>query len=429
MSSTSARRGRIVDAMLRHGRVGRRKVVRSAEVVVSRGRGSYVYGEEGERYLDAVSGFGVASLGHSHPAWVEAVIAQADRLVINPFYGPELADYVTALSGLLPAKLGQVALYSGGAEAVEAAIRLAQTSRGKPGIVTFSPGFHGKTTVGVRYSSDPTSAEARLLAPDWFRVMPFPACERHDAVSYPECRESAEETLALLTARHDLDEVGAVLVEPILGTSGNIPPRRRFLSELRQLCDERGWALVFDELITGFGRTGTLFAFQAFEATPDILVLGKGIGGGFPLSAVCAAEELWEGSALAPPAATSSSFGGNPLACAAGLATLEIVADSDFMEQVRSVSDVAAHRLRELAEATDKVSGPRGLGLMLGFDLVDPTTGLLASEDACLAIFRACRDRGLLILADVPRVRISPPLTISTAEVHQLFDILSEVLV
>jgi 4-aminobutyrate aminotransferase-like enzyme len=396
---------------------------------VSHGRGSYVYGEEGERYLDAVAGFGVASLGHSHPRWVEAVIAQADRLVVNPFYGPELADYVTALSGLLPPQLGQVALYSGGAEAVEAAIRLAQTSTGKPGIVTFSPGFHGKTTVGVRYSSDPTSSEACLLAPDWFRVMPFPACEGHDAVSYAECQESAEETLARLTARHDLDEVGAVLVEPILGTSGNIPPRRRFLPELRQLCDDRGWALVFDELITGFGRTGTLFAFEGFEATPDILVLGKGIGGGVPLSAVCAAEELWESSALAPPAATSSSFGGNPLACVAGLATLEIVTDPEFLAQVKLASDIASHRLRELSGASSRVADPRGCGLMLGFDLIDPTTGSLASADACLAAFRACRDRGLLILADVPRVRISPPLTISAAEVHELFDVLSEVLV
>jgi 4-aminobutyrate aminotransferase-like enzyme len=219
------------------------------------------------------------------------------------------------------------------------------------------------------------------------------------------------------------------LVEPILGTSGNIPPRRRFLTELRQLCDDREWALVFDELITGFGRTGKLFAFEEFETTPDILVLGKGIAGGLPMSAVCAAEDLWERSALAPPAATSSSFGGNPLACAAGLATLEIVANDEFLEQVRLVSDVAAHRLRDLAKATNKVSRPRGSGLMLGFDAVDPTTGLLASEDDCLATFRACRDRGLLILADVPRVRISPPLTISTAEVNELFDILSEVLI
>jgi 4-aminobutyrate aminotransferase-like enzyme len=428
MSGAEARVARILDSIRRHSRAGRRKGVQAAGVVVSRGEGSHVFGESGERYLDAVSGFGVASLGHSHPHWVEAVIAQADRLVVNPFYGPELAEYVTALSGLLPRRLGQVALYSGGAEAVEAAIRLAQTSRGKPGMVTFSPGFHGKTSVGVRYSSDPSAAEARLLGPDWFRVMPFPACEQHDAVSYPGCRESAADTLAQLTERHDLEGVGAVLVEPVLGTAGNIPPRRRFLAELRQLCDERGWALVFDELITGFGRTGSLFGFEELGAVPDVLVLGKGIGGGIPLSAVCASEELWEASALAPPAATSSSFGGNPLACAAGLATLEILTDPGFMAQVRSMSAIAALRLRELAATSARVARPRGLGLMLGFDLLDPETGSLASEGQCLATFRACRDRGLLILADVPRVRISPPLTIAEAEVHELFDVLAEVL-
>ncbi|HET7443904.1 MAG TPA: aspartate aminotransferase family protein [Solirubrobacterales bacterium] len=403
--------------------------MRSTGIVVSKGQGSYLFGDGGERYLDAVSGFGVASLGHSHPRWVEAVVAQADRLVVNPFYGPELAEYVSALSGVLPPKLGQVALYSGGAEAVESAIRLAQTFKGRPGIVTFSPGFHGKTTVGVRYSSNPTSTEALSLAPDWFRVLPFPACEAHDAVSYSGCRESADETLAQLCRRPDLDDVGTVLVEPILGTSGNVPPRRGFLPELRRLCDERGWILIFDELITGFGRTGKLFAFEEFAATPDILVLGKGIGGGFPLSAVCAAGELWDGSALAFPASTSSSFGGNPLACAAGLATLEILTDDDFLAQVCTVAGVAAQRLRELAAASPRVSRPRGAGLMLGFDLVNPATGSLASGDECLVTFRACRDRGLLILADVPRVRISPPLTISESEVHLLFDLLSEVLV
>jgi 4-aminobutyrate aminotransferase-like enzyme len=428
MSAGQSRVTRILDAARRYGRSGRRKGVRDAGVVVSRGEGSHLYGESGERYIDAVAGFGVASLGHSHPRWIEAVTAQADRLVVNPFYGPELAEYLTELSSLLPSRLGQVALYSGGAEAVEAAIRLAQTAQGKPGIVTFSPGFHGKTSAGVRYSTDPDSAEARLLGPDWFRVEPFPACERHDAVSYSECREPAGETLARLTARHDLDGVGSILVEPVLGTSGNIPPPRPFLAELRRLCDERGWLLVFDELITGFGRTGSLFAFEEFGAIPDIAVLGKGIGGGIPLSAVAAAEGLWESSALASPAATSSSFGGNPLACAAGLATLEILTDPAFMAQVGSVSAVAALRLRELAAATPRVARPRGLGLMLGFDLIDTATGSLASEEECLATFRACRDRGLLILAEVPRVRISPPLTISAGEVHRLFDILSEVL-
>jgi 4-aminobutyrate aminotransferase-like enzyme len=428
VSGTRLGAARILDSIFRHGRVGRRKGIKAAGVVVSRGEGSHVFGEDGERYLDAVSGFGVASLGHSHPRWVEAVLAQADRLVVNPFYGPELAEYVRALSTLLPQRLEQVALYSGGAEAVEAAIRLAQTSQGKSGVVTFRPGFHGKTSVGVRYSSDPTSDEARLLGPDWYRVFDFPACEQHDAISYPECRESAKETLAQIIACSDLDEVGTVLVEPVIGTAGNIPPRRQFLAELRKLCEERGWALVFDELITGFGRTGSLFAFEEFGAIPDVVVLGKGIGGGIPMSAVCASEERWEASALSAPESTSSSFGGNPLACVAGLATLEILTEDGFMAKVKSVSEIARLRLRELADASARVARPRGLGLMLGFDLIDPDTGSLASEPECHTTFRACRDRGLLILADVPRVRISPPLTISAAEVDELFNVLFEVL-
>src|SRR5205807_1481028 len=133
------------------------------------------------------------------------------------------------------------------------------------------------------------------------------------------------EDIAAIAARVDLDDVAAVLVEPVLGTSGNLPPKRGFLAALRTLCDDRDWLLIYDESITGFGRTGELFAFQAFGAEPDVLVLGKGLGGGFPLSAVCARAELWERSALGAPSATSSSYGGNPIACAAGAITLEIV--------------------------------------------------------------------------------------------------------
>lgn len=187
--------------------------------------------------------------------------------------------------------------------------------------------------------------------------------------------------------------------------------------------------LVFDESITGFGRTGELFAFELFDVAPDVVVLGKGLGGGLPLSAVCASAALWNDSALASPSATSSSFGANPLSCAAGLATLEILTGDGFLDEVRSVASHAARRLAELADASPSVSRARGAGLMLGFDIVDPHSGDLASAERCAGVFRAARDRGVLLLADVPRVRLSPPLTIARGEVDELFDVLFEVLV
>jgi 4-aminobutyrate aminotransferase-like enzyme len=415
------------DAIRRHGGGGRRRIAQSADLVVERGEGPFLYGAGGRRFLDAVSGYGVASLGHSHPHWVEAVVAQAGRLAVTPLDTQELARYLSALAAVLPSHLDRVALFSGGAEAVEVALRLAQTAGAKPGVLTFRDSFHGKTAA-VRYSGDPTAAEGEALGVDWMRTARFPACRRHDAVSYPSCAESAEAALSALAERDDLEDIGTVLVEPILGTAGNVPPQRRFLQGLRRLCDEKRWLLVLDESITGFGRLGTLFGFEYFDVEADVVVLGKGLGGGFPLSAVCAGGPLWERSALGIPSGTSSSYGGNPLACAAGLATLEIVTGDSFLPAVRQVSTRSALRLRQLAERSAGIARPRGVGLMLGFDLVQPESGALAGRERCLAVFRECRDRGLLLAADVPRVRISPPLTLGLEEADQMFDVLEEVL-
>jgi 4-aminobutyrate aminotransferase-like enzyme len=419
--------GWVGDAIRRFSGGGIRRIAQSADVVIERGQGSYLYGTGGRRFLDAVSGYGVASLGHSHPQWVEAVVAQADRLAVAPFETEGLAQYLSALAGVLPVQLNRIALFSGGAEAVEVAVRLAQTAGGKAGVVTFQESFHGKTAA-LRYTGTPASAEREALGVEWMHTAPFPACHDHDAASYPDCEESPEEALSTLAGREDLKGVGVVLVEPILGTAGNIPPQRPFLRGLRRLCDEKGWLLVLDESITGFGRLGTLFGFEYFDVEPDIVVLGKGLGGGFPLSAVCADALLWKCSALGAPSATSSSYGGNPLACAAGLATLEIVTGELFLSRVRDVAARSAARLRQLTEHSPLVARPRGAGLMLGFDLIDPDSGAPADSDRCLAIFQGCRDRGLLLTADIPRVRISPPLTLELGEADEMFDILEEVL-
>jgi 4-aminobutyrate aminotransferase-like enzyme len=404
-----------------------RRIATSAAVVVDRGRGSYIYDTEGGAYLDVISGYGVAALGHSHPRWIEAITKQASRLAVTPLHTNGLADYLTALSEVLPEGLAQVALFTTGAEAVEAALRLTQTASTRHDVLTFHEGFHGKT-VGVRYAGDSTSGEALALRPTWIKTAEFPTCKHHGATDYHLCEESPSTVLKHIASRDDLGNVGTVLVEPILGTAGNLPPKKPFLAGLRALCDERGWLLAFDESITGFGRTGYLFAFEYFGVLPDVVVLGKGLGGGFPLSAVCASPALWDLSAYRAPSAASSTHGGNPLACAAGLATLEILTEEGFLAHVREVSRHAAGRLYDLAQRSKRVHRSRGVGLMLGFDLIDPDSAELASPEVCASIFRGCRDRGVLVLADVPRVRLSPPLTVTPAEIDHLFDVLCEVL-
>jgi 4-aminobutyrate aminotransferase-like enzyme len=416
----------VIDTIGRFAAGGARRIARSADLVVDHGHGSYVFARDGARYLDVVSGFGVASLGHAHPEWVKAVVSQAHRLSATPLYTGELAQYLSALAEVLPARLEQTAMFSGGAEAVEVAIRLAQTATGRPRVIAFNGAFHGKT-VGVRYTGSRDTDEARAIGPTWLTERGFPACELHDPLTYSACEESAADLIASL-AHEDPSLTGAVLVEPVLGTAGNIPPRRRLLRELRELCDQNGWLLILDESITGFGRTGTLFAFEQFAVQPDVLVSGKGLGGGFPVSAVSASQQLWESSCYAAPSATSSSYGGNPLACAAAMATLRIVSEESFLSQVRAVAAHAASRLVDIAARSPRIARTRGIGLMLGFDLIDPHTGDLADPKTCGSVFRACRDRGVLLLADVPRVRLSPPLTLTVAETDELFDVLCAVL-
>lgn len=415
------------DAIARFAGGGPRPLADALEIVAARGDGAYLFTATGARYLDTVAGYGVAALGHSDPRWVEAVVGQAESLTVAPIDTGELAEYTAALAAVVPGTSPQVALYSGGAEAVEMAVRLAQTRTRRPGVLTFAGGFHGKTAA-LRYTRDPRAAEARMLGPRWMRSAEFPLCEDHDAVDYPSCDEDGADAIAVIEAREDLDDVGTLLLEPIQGTAGNLVPPRGFLRALRSLCDERGWMLVLDESITGFGRTGRLFACEYFDAEPDVLVLSKGLGGGFPLSAVCASREAWAESALGAPSGTTTAYGGNPLACAAGRATLDIVTSDGFLPGVRDVGAHAADRLRALAAASSRVARPRGVGLMLGFDLVDPRSGELASAHDCRAVSRACRDHGVLTAAHVPRVRLSPPLTFTADEVDTVFDVLCEVL-
>jgi 4-aminobutyrate aminotransferase-like enzyme len=406
---------------------GPRPLAEAVGAVAGHGSGAFIRTTDGRQMLDAVCGYGVASLGHCHPEWVKAVTDQAARLTVSPLATTELADYLDALGNLLPHELGQIALHSTGAEAVEVAVRTAQTASGKPNVLTFTDGFHGKTAA-LRYTRDPLAPEATQLAPKWMLTAPYPCCEEHDAVSYPACAEPVEQLIEQLRSREDLAKVGTVLVEPVLGTAGNLPPRRAFLPALRRLCDDRGWLLIFDESITGFGRLGHLFGYETFGVQPDILVLSKGIAGGFPASAVCTSPQLWSASALGAPSATSSSYGANPLACAAAHATLKIVSNPEFLSHVRDVSQTSAQRIHDLQESRPEVARSRGIGLMLGFDLIDPSTGQFAAPDRCASVVRECRDRGVLVAAHVPRVRLNPPLTLSDKEAHRLFDVLSDAL-
>ncbi len=407
---------RVADTVRRLGGGGPRRIAESAGLVVTHGEGPYLVTDSGKSLLDFATAMGVAAIGHGNPVWARAIADQAQRLAACVLHTPEHATYLERLATVLPAGVDSVALYSGGAEAVEVAVRLAQSVSGKRNLISFSSGFHGKTT-GVRFSGGRFPDERVALGVDWVHSLPYPRCDAHDALTYGACEEAGAGALTTLNAAAaELDGVAAVIVEPVLGTAGNRPPQRRFLAGLRGLCDRQGWLLIIDESITGFGRLGRNFAVDWFGVRPDILVLGKAIGGGYPLSGVAAPRDLWDRSLFAERSATSSSYGANPLACAAGTAVLDVITSAGFLARVDSVGQRLARGLAGLQAASPYVSANRGVGMMLGFDLVDPATGALADPALCLRLFRRCLDEGILIVGDVPEVRLNPPLVLTAAQ-------------
>jgi 4-aminobutyrate aminotransferase-like enzyme len=418
----------VPDVIRRLGGGGPRRIADNAGLVITHGEGAHLVDTEGRRYLDFATAMGVAAIGHGHPRWAAAIAEQAARLAACVLHTPEHARYLEALAGVLPPGLERTALYSGGTEAVEVAVRLAQSVTGRRHLVSFTTGFHGKSA-GVRFTGRRHADERSWLGLDWVHDVRYPVCAGHDAVSYPACAGDGAAALRELdgyAARLD-GGVAGVIVEPVLGTAGNLPPEQRFLHELRTLCSRRGWLLILDESITGFGRLGRVFAADWYGVVPDILILGKAIGGGYPMSGVAAGDGLWDHSLFAEPSATSSSYGANPVACAAGLAVLDILAEDGFLENVREVGRRLATGLRRIEAESPYVAATRGVGMMLGFDLVDPDTGELAGPQLSQRLFHACLDEGLLV-AQVPRVRLNPPLTLRPAEADAALEALAAAL-
>jgi 4-aminobutyrate aminotransferase-like enzyme len=416
----------VPDTIRRLGGGGPRRIAESAGVVITHGRGSRLFDSEGRGYVDFATAMGVAGFGHAHPRWVAAIAEQAAQLAATVLHTPMQAEYLAGLAEIVPDGLERVALYSGGTEAVEVALRLAQSVTGRTNVVSFTAGFHGKTA-GTRFTGQRYSGERAALGIGWVHDVAYPLCTEHDALTYPQCAGDGAAALDELDRyAAGLDGgVAAVIVEPVLGTAGNRPPERRFLSKLRDLCTRRGWLLILDENITGFGRLGTHFAADWFSVKPDVLVMGKAMGGGFPLSGVAAPSSLWDNSLYAEMSATSSSYGANPVACAAGTAVLDIVREDGFLDNVRTVGRVLAEGIRQIEDRSPYVTRSRGVGMMLGFDFVDPSTGELAGAELCKRLFLDTLHRGLLIVGDVPGVRLNPPMTLSVDEAEQALDALA----
>ncbi len=407
---------------------GRQRISSLAGVAFDHGEGATLTDVDGNTYVDFFAGVAVASLGHGHPAMSKALAAQAERLMVGTFATPERAESFKALAEAAPQPLKRFHLYSGGAEAVEAALRAARSFTGKHEVVGFWGGFHGKTGGVIGLIGD-ESKQGYGPLPGGQHLVPYADCYRCPfKLEYPSCGMFCVEFARKQIKNSSAGAISAVLVEPFQGTAGNVIPPDEFLPAVKEIARENGAVLIADEMITGFGRTGKMWGVEHTAVRPDIMTVGKGMGSGFPVSGVLMTQEVAQAKPFAKPSASSSSYGGNPLAAVAVGQTLRAIQEENLVENSRRVGAVLLARLQSLQEKFEFVGDVRGRGLMIGIDLVrDRRTKQELSHRVTEVIFKEALRRGLLTMGYFPRMRINPPLVITEEQAEAGAAILDEV--
>lgn len=391
-------------------------------VVATRGEGLHLFDADGRRYLDFTSGVGVTSTGHCHPRVVEAVRRQAGRLIHGQYttvLHEPLLTLTERLGEVLPDGLDSLFYVASGSEAVEAALRLARHATGRPNVIVFDGSFHGRTMGAAALTTAGSRFRAGIgpLMPG-VAVAPFPSAFRlgttgEEAVEH--ALRGLDHVLATVSAP---GETAAMFVEPVLGEGGYVPAPPGFLAGLRERADRHGILLVFDEVQSGFGRTGRFWAHQHDDAVrPDVLVTAKGLASGFPLSAIAAPTALMR---KAWPGSQGGTYGGNAVACAAALATLDVIRDERLVENAAEQGGRLADGLRSVAAAAPAVADVRGLGLMLGNEFCHPD----GSPDAAAAkrAQQAAAELGLLLLTcgvHLNVVRMIPALVVTADQIDE----------
>jgi len=403
-----------------------------APVVAERGEGVWIWDVDGNRLLDFAAGIAVCATGHCHPEIVRAIEEQAHRLIhfsgTDFYYLPqiELAERIVALAPGDGKK--RVFFANSGTEAVEAAIKLARYKTRRPYIIAFYGAFHGRTMGSLSLTASKT-VQHKYFGPLLPGVLhaPFPYCYR--CPQHRDPRSCAIECLDYLT---DVifkrmvapDEVAAVFIEPIQGEGGYIPAPVEFLQRLREMTRRHGILMVVDEVQSGVGRTGKMFAYEWANIEPDIICMAKGIASGLPLGLMVyrSDDRDWERGSHA------STFGGNPVACAAALKTLDLV-QNGLMENAQRMGDYLMARLRDMQSRHQSLGDVRGRGLMVGAEIVSDPLSRIKAPAKRDAIVAACYRRGLIILGcGENTLRFAPPLVINQEEIAEGLDVFEQAL-
>ncbi|TWP35722.1 aspartate aminotransferase family protein [Leekyejoonella antrihumi] len=390
-------------------------------VVATRGEGVNLYDAQDNRYLDFTAGIGVTSTGHCHPRVVAAAQEQVGKLIHGQYttiMHQPLLTLVERLGEVLPQGLDRLFFANSGSEAVEAALRLARQATGRPNMIVFHGGFHGRTVATASMTTSGTkyrSGFSPLMA--GVQVSPFP-----DPLHYGWSQEEAtrfalrelDYTLQTLAQPND---TAAFLVEPILGEGGYVPGSTEFFAGLRERADKHGILLIADEVQTGFGRTGKFWAGEHFDMSADILITAKGLASGFPLSGIAASSALME---KAWPGSQGGTYGANAVACAAAIATLDVIQDEGLVDNAAQRGAQLKDGLQQVADKHDEIAEVRGLGLLIGNEFRDKD----GNPDGATAakVQQEAARRGLLLLTCGPWgqvVRFIPALVVSEQEVDE----------
>jgi len=399
-----------------------------AGIVVEHAEGTTITDIDGNRLLDIIGGIAVGGIGHSHPEWVRSVSQQATGMAVGSYSSPARIEMLERLSRHTPAAdVRRAQIYSSGTEAIESALRLAKSHTGKHEFVSFEGGFHGKTMGALSLMGSNFKDGFGPFVPGSHTV-PYANCYRCPLkLSYPSCGLACAEEARRQLKAGAAGAVAAFIVEPMQGTAGNIIPPSDWLPVIASLAKEFDALLIVDEMITGFGRTGTYWGIQHSGVEPDIVTLGKQFGGGFPISAIMARESIVNAKPWADPSGSSSSYGGNSLAAAAAAATLRIIDEEKLVENSRSVGAYFLKALKPFIDRYSFVGNVDGRGLMIGIQLVkDKDTREPLPQTITRRIFDECLQRGLLTMAYAANFRIQPAMTIDETTVDEVVAILTE---
>jgi 4-aminobutyrate aminotransferase len=393
------------------------------DLVLERGEGTCVWDVNGTRYLDFTSGIGVTNTGHCHPRVVRAIQDQAARFIhaqVNIYYHQPLFRLAEALRRVVPARLDSFFFSNSGAEAVEAAVKLARHATGRPNVVVFQGSFHGRTAQAMAMTTSKTVYRvAYQPLPGGVFVAPFPYWYRYGWDPEQASQWALEEVRFLLQTQTAPLETAALFVEPVLGEGGYVVSPPSFLPGLREICDEHGVLLVLDEVQSGFGRTGKFFAFEHFGVEPDILVMAKGLGSGFPISGIAAPRALTEKWMVGTHGGT---YGGNPMGCAAAEATVQTLLEEKLLENAAERGRQLMDGLHEIQSRYPVVGDVRGLGLMVGVEFTQPETRKPAVDIAKRVIGHCLKEGHLILMSCGPygnTVRWIPPLVVSKAQIDE----------